>query len=152
MTTSDDPVLIRYLRTPVQAFLDLQEALDAYQRELQLAALGQDPAALGPDDAAALIEVRENMAGIRTELHDQAARAREAGDAMVDLVGHYPAGARTDLLAIMDASRRADEAARQGRFLGPPLPDDVRHVQRWLYAELVAQLDGAAPRPFDPDR
>jgi hypothetical protein len=141
-------VAVRFQGTPVREFLDLQEAIDGYQRELQLAAVGGSEAALPATDASALLEVREAMSEVRTELHDQAARAREAGQDLAELVGHYPVGARQALLAVMEASRHADEAAQRGRFLGPPLPDRVRGVQIWMYRELLAQLDGADPTPF----
>lgn len=148
MSAEVPTVVVRFQATPVREFLDLQEAIDGYQRELQLAAVGGSEAALPAPDASALLEVREAMSEVRTELHDQAARAREAGQEVAELVGHYPVGARPALLAVMEASRHADEAARRGRFLGPPLPDRARAVQVWMYRELLAQLDGADPTPF----
>lgn len=141
-------VVVRFLRTPVEAFLDLQEALDGFQREIQLGALGGDDAA--GSLAGRLVELRERMADIRTDLHDQCRAARQAGEGWADLVARYPAGVRPLMVEVMAAARNVDAAAEAGSLLGTPLPEGIRQLQAWMFEEVLDQLEGAGPRPFRP--
>lgn len=143
-------IVIHFLATPVRELLDLQEALDGYRREMQLASLDGASPELPPDVTEGLVELRETLDEVRNELHDQARTARESGQVVADLVGHYPKDSRDALLKVMDASEAADDAAQRGTLLGPPLDDAVRHVQQWLYHELRVQLEGGPATPYVP--
>lgn len=143
-------IVVRFVGTPVREFLDLQEALDGYRREMQLASLDGTPTGLPEAVTEGLVELRDTLDEVRNELHDQARTAREAGRVVADLVGHYPKGSRDALLKVMSASEAADDAAQRGTLLGPPLDPAVRHVQQWMYHELRTQLEGGASHPYVP--
>lgn len=143
-------ITVHYLGAPVDEFLDLQEALDGYRREIQLAAIGGGAPTVPQAVADGIVDLREALDEARNVLYDQARTARDAGLAVADMVGHYPEGSRDTLLAVMDASEAANVAAQDGTLLGLPLSDTVRHVQAWLYRELRRQLEGGPAHPYAP--
>lgn len=141
--------LVRYLGTPVELFLELQESLDGFQREVQLTSLdGAEP--VGDDVVEGMVVERDAFVDIRLALHDQAAAAREAGLERVDLEVGFPADAVERVLMVTTAARQADRAAAQGRLLTPPVRDEVRRLQSWMYEQVAVQLGGGDPTPFDP--
>lgn len=141
--------LVRYLNTPVALFIELQEALDGFQREVQLSSLdGADP--VGDDVVEGMVVERDAFVDIRLALHDQAVTAREAGLEHADLECVFPDDAVERVLTITAAARQADRAAAEGLLLTPPVRDEVRRVQLWMYNEVAIQLRGGGPTPFDP--
>jgi hypothetical protein len=142
--------LVRYLGTPVDLFLELQEALDGFQREVQLSSLdGAEP--VGRDVVEGMVVERDSFVAVRLALHDQASTAREAGLTHADLAVEYPDDAIDRVLMVTTAARQADQAAAEGRLLTPPTRDEVRHVQAWMYDQVQVQLRGGAATPYDPD-
>jgi hypothetical protein len=148
-----DPVtVVRYLATPVDLFLELQENLDALQREVQLASLedrGGD-AALPAEVVDGMVVHRAAMVQVRTVLYEQAMAAREAGLEVVDLVAEYPDDSTEAVLAIIAAARRAETAAARGDLLTPPPGPALRHLQTWAFDEVARQLHGGEPTPYAP--
>jgi len=141
--------LVRYLATPVALFIELQESLDGFQREVQLTSLdGAEP--VGADVVEGMVVERDAFVDIRLALHDQAVAAREAGLEHADLEVQFPADAVERVLMVTTAARQADRAAAEGRLLTPPVRDEVRRVQSWMYDQVEVQLRGGTPTPFDP--
>lgn len=141
--------LVRYLGTPVALFVELQEALDGFQREIQLSSLdGAEP--VGRDVVEGLVVERDAFVEIRLALHDQAMAALGSGHEHADLEVEFPADAAERVLAITTAARQADQAATEGRMLTPPVRPEVRQVQAWMLREVEVQLRGGDPTPFDP--
>lgn len=142
-------ILVRYLGTPVALFVELQEALDGFQREVQLSSLdGAEP--VGSDVVQGMVVDRDAFVDIRLALHDQAVAAIEAGLEHADLEVEFPDDAVERVLTITAAARQADRAAAEGLLLTPPVRDEVRRVQLWMYNEVAIQLRGGAPTPFAP--
>lgn len=142
--------LVRYLDTPVELFLELQETLDALQREVQLTAL--DGGAVGDDVVEGMVVHRDAMVQVRSDLYDQAMAARADGRAIADLEAEYPDDSVEAVLAITAAARTAQEAAARGTLLTPPLRPAVQALQAWVFAEVEAQLTGSGPTPYDGGR
>lgn len=140
--------LVRYLGTPVDLFIELQEGLDAFQREAQIAAFDGGRAV---DDVVVegLVRQRDELVDVRVQLIDQAMAGRDAGRATVDLEAEYPDDAAERIRTIREGSRRADEVAADGRLLSPPFRPELRHFQAWVFAQLEGQLAGGRPSAYE---
>ncbi|HEX7131064.1 MAG TPA: hypothetical protein VF228_00730 [Iamia sp.] len=142
--------IVRYLGTPVALFIELQESLDGFQREVQLSSLdGAEP--VGQDVVEGMVIERDTFVDLRLALHDQAVAAIEAGLEHADLEAEFPDDAADKVLMITAAARQADQAAEEGRLLTPPVREEVRRVQTWMLAQVEAQLRGGPATPYDPD-
>ncbi len=139
--------LVRYLRTPVALFLELQEVLDGLQREVQIASL--DGGGVGDDVVEGIVVQRENLVGVRIALYEQALAAREAGQAIADLEAEYPDDSVDQVLAVTAAARRAEAAASDGRLLSLPVSDELKRFQTWVFDQVEVQLRGGEPTPYE---
>lgn len=139
--------VVRYLRTPVRLFIELQEVLDGLQREVQIAALdGSDTV---PDDVVdGIVVQRETLVDVRVALYQQAVEARDAGIEVADLAAAYPDDAAR-VLAVTAAMRGAEEAADDGRLLSAPVGDELRRFQAWVFDQVESQLAGGPATPYD---
>lgn len=140
--------LVRYLATPVDLFIELQEGLDAFQREAQIADLDGSVADVDDVVVEGLVRQRDGLMEVRVRLIEQAMAARDGGRAVIDLEAEYPDDAAERVRTIKAASHRAHEVAEDGRLLSPPFRSELRHFQEWVFAELEAQLDGGAPTAY----
>jgi len=142
--------LVRFLGVPVTTFIELQSELDALQREVHLSTLGEGAGPMADDVVRGIVIQREAMVDVRTTLHEQTLAACAAGLAVADIEADYPDGARARVMAVMDASRRANDAATAGQLLTPPLRPALRHFQDWMYRQVERQLEGGPPSPYVP--
>ncbi|HYI62683.1 MAG TPA: hypothetical protein VEW93_12860 [Acidimicrobiales bacterium] len=138
---------------PAAAVLDLLAALDGLQREIQLADLGAGPAARPTVEASVVEGFVGGRAGIeaqRTSIHDQARQAREAGRHLVDLVAEYGAADVRRVRHATAAIAQADDAARSGLLLAPPMTPEQRHLWEWMDRQIRLQVDGGPATAYAP--
>lgn len=141
--------LVRYLRVPVELFIELEESLDGIQREVQISAL-DGGRSVSDEVVDGMVVQRERLVDVRVALYQQAAAAREAGLEIVDLEAEYPEGSVDQVLAITSAVRQADVAASDGRLLTPPISDALGRFQAWVFDQVQTQLRGGEPTAYDP--
>ncbi|WP_165865546.1 ATP-binding protein [Vallicoccus soli] len=149
----EDPPAARLLVLrdyPVQLGLRAKEHAEALLRECALLA---DGAARGGTHAPErLLRVAaEASERFGDDLPGPDRERREAylrGDAVVDL--HYPwaPGGEELVREFRDALGALDAWSRDRELLTMVQPDDVRALQAWVHAELIAQCGGAAPTPW----
>jgi hypothetical protein len=141
--------LVRYLATPVELFIELQQVLDGLQREVQISAL-DGGTAVAEDVVDGIVVQREKMASVRVALYEQAVAARDAGRAIADLEAEYPDDSVDQILAITAAARRAEDAASEGRLLGVPVSEELLRFQTWVFDQVETQLRGGPATPYRP--
>lgn len=141
--------VVRYLRAPVDLFLELQEVLDGLQREVQIASLDGGDTVAG-DVVDGIVVQREKLVAVRVALYQQAAAAREAGLVVADLEAEYPDDSVEQVLAVTAAARAAEAAASDGRLLSLPVSDELRRFQAWVFDQVEIQLRGGEPTPYAP--
>jgi len=140
--------LVRYLATPVELFIELQEVLDGLQREVQISSF--DGGHVVADDVVdGIVVQREKLSEVRAALYQQAVDARRAGLAVADLEAELPDDSVERVLAVTAAMRGAERAADDGRLLSPPVSGELRHFQTWLFDQAEAQLRGGPATPYD---
>lgn len=140
--------LVRYLRTPVDLFIELQQVLDGFQREVQIATLDGGHA-VADDVVDGIVVQREKLVSVRVALYEQAVAARAAGLEVADLEAEYPDDAVDQVLAVTRAARQAEDAATDGRLLGVPVSDELLRFQAWVFDQVETQMQGGEPTPYD---
>lgn len=131
---------------PVGDLLDLLSVLDGLHREVQLA--GMSPAVEGvePEITAAMVHgfvtERARLEVQRHSIHDQAREARERGLVTVDITIDYGPEEIPRVLAATEAIALADDAARAGHLLAPPMTPRQRALWEWLDQQFRAQIQG----------
>ena len=109
---------------------------------------GDDRPSVPAQLLAVVDRIRSRISGLNTEMEMQVDRARERGDATVDLRIVLPADGRElahELKRLFDA---AEDFCRSGDLLTLAEPEDVRAFRDWYLEQYVEQLDGAAPTPW----
>lgn len=142
--------LVRLLNLPAGQFVDVNLHLDQLLYELQIVQAGEAAGTgnVPPELRRVTREILDRYADARATAREQASRALEQGTDRVDLELLLPAAAAEaseDLLALLE---QADELCRAGHLLTVPASPEAAELQRWISAELVAQLRlGRPPRP-----
>lgn len=142
--------LVRYLGTPVELFIELQQVLDGLQREVQISSL-DGGRSIGADVVDGIVFQRERLVAVRVALYEQAVAARDAGLTHADLEAEYPDDSVDQVLAVTAAARDAEAAADDGRLLSLPVSDELRRFQSWVFAEVETQLRGGGATPYAPE-
>ena len=140
--------LVRYLRAPVDLFIELQEVLDGLQREVQISSLDGGHT-VGDEVVDGIVVQREKLADVRVVLYEQAVDARAAGLAVADLEAEYPDDSVERVLAVTAAMRDAEAAAEDGRLLSLPVSEELRRFQAWVFDQVEVQLRGGDPTAYD---
>lgn len=134
---------------PVADVLDVLASLDGLHREVQLASLGDQGAepVLAPEVVEGFVTERARLEVQRHSIHDQARAARDRGLDSVDIVIDYGPEEVERVLAATAAIARADDAAREGKLLAPPLSPRHRALWEWMDREFRSQIAGGEPGP-----
>lgn len=139
--------LVRYLRAPVDLFIELQQVLDGLQREVQIATIDGGHA-VTDDVVDGIVVQREKLVAVRVVLYEQAVAARDAGLEVADLEAEYPGDSVEQVLAVTRAARQAEDAATDGRLLGVPVSDELSRFQAWVFDQVEIQMRGGEPTPY----
>jgi anti-sigma regulatory factor (Ser/Thr protein kinase) len=142
---------VRFVRVPVDGYLDLQAHNDALFRELELISFeleGDDTAGVAAPLADLVDQLYRRFRGQRDGYRDVVAAARARGRRTVDLETWATPAAVGHAWSYLTLLEQADELCRSGILLTPEPSVDVRALRRWFVEQMAAQLlDGAAPTP-----
>ena len=125
---------VRLLGAPVRLCRALQRHNDALLREYALQAFAGGAAAAVADHLS-----------LMAALHVQLEAELTVGEPVRDLTLAIPTTAPGALAALVAALDNADLLAREGRLLSPPALPELAACRRWLFREIVEQLDGREP-------
>jgi hypothetical protein len=108
----------------------------------------EDRAGVPAQLLAVVDRIRSQIGVLTTDIESQIDRAREQGDASIDLLVVLPFEGRELALELKRLFDDADDFCRSGDLLTLAEPDDVRAFRDWYLDQYVEQLDGAAPTPW----
>jgi hypothetical protein len=101
---------------------------------------------------AVVDQIRSHIAGLNEGTEGQIDRARERGDATLDLHVVLPTDGREVAVALKALFDEAEEYCRRGDLLTLAEPADVSAFRDWYLQQYVEQIDGAPPTPWTPSR
>ena len=132
---------------PVADILDVLSVLDGLHREVQLASLGDqgDEPDLTDEVVEGFVTERARLEVQRHSIHDQARAARDAGLVTAEIAVDYGPEEIERVLAATSAIAQADDAARAGKLLAPPMTPRQRALWEWMDREFRTQIAGGAP-------
>lgn len=143
---------VRLLGLPVRLHVAAREHHDELLRELRLLALADDPA---EGSATAGLAGLVDALGVRhasadgTRPDDEVDAAADRGEERVDLSFAVAASAAEGARRLAALLAAADEAASEGRLMTVPRSPVLQRFAQWYLDEVVGQLAGAAPVPWD---
>ena len=141
---------VRILNLPVDLHRRSEEHNDTLSRELAFVAALDDPTSA----PARLRALSEALNGRYTGLGDaqqlQLAEAVRTNLTSVDLDYRLPVELAEVMERVWDLLEEVEDFCRSGDLLTLVTPPDVHAFRKWCRDEIVEQLRGAAPRPWDP--
>jgi hypothetical protein len=149
VTTAGSRVVARYLRVPVDLYLQMQAHNDAVGRDLVLAVSDGKRPEIAVRLTGLLGGGYERLSEVREELRGQVEVARAAGRPIVDIETSYRPEDVVPALAYLDLVEEADVLAAQGVIFVPDPGPAVARIRRWFTIEMDNQVRlGRPPTPF----
>jgi hypothetical protein len=140
---------VHVLGFPIAVFERSRRHTEALLREFDFIARGGER----DETPARLVELVEDLTsrfgGLNADTEARADDAVSRGEEAIDLVYRLPIGARAASVALNRMLDEADEFCRRGDLLTLATPADLVAFRRWFLGEIIRQLDGGAPRPWD---
>lgn len=135
---AQDSVSVTLLDLPPPLYDAVQQHNDALLRELALSMVA-DRVSLAEFEQAAVRAAHAHLAQLNIDM---------APDGRATVAGSVPAQLREDVVRLMVALDDADALAERGQLLIPSALPELRALRRWIFGQVLAQLDGEQPTPW----
>ena len=145
---------LRLLNFSLDLFDRSMQQLAALQRELDVIRVDERNRDHPPDRLARLVEALDRrFVGYRAAMETIEALAEsDAGhhDVVIPVAG-APEEVAPAIEQLRDLMDEVDMyCAQGGELLTPPTPPDLLAFRAWLFGQVIGQLRGATPAPWDP--
>lgn len=145
-----DTAAVELLGAPVRLWATASERYHDLLRELRLLQYGHDGGHAVP---ARLLQLSEDLTGRYASLmaanNAQRDAALLAGEERIDLHYEVPTQVRPAVVTFMGLLEEVDEYCRSDQMLTLATPPAQREFRAWFLGQFVAQIDGAAPQPWE---
>jgi hypothetical protein len=143
-------VQVQFLNSPVRLMFKANQHSQELMREFALIQLSDDSAR--QDVPARLLEVvdrhRRHFSALSFRRTGELAEAIQQGSRHIDMELDVPPTARHAAVEMLTTLAEADEFCRRGELLTLATPPDYVAYREWFFGEIVRQLDGKAPTPW----
>ncbi len=148
---STDVILtVRLPGAPVRLWVRSSELFHELLREFALMEVGRTQGLSLPAELLAVMdEVTTRYGGLLAASNEQRESAVAAGLERVDVTFEMPPVVAPVIRRLMELLDEVDRHSAAGDLLTLPAPPAVRRFRRWFLEGAVAQLEGAAPTPWD---
>lgn len=142
---------IRLLGFPVQLYARAAEHHAALQRELDVVRMSERGDATVPPPAAALLEEFDTRfrgyAATMAVIGDLVVGGADDAEVVIPIVSD-PGQIAPEIGHLAELLDAADEYCRTAALLTVATPSELVALRRWVFREVVDQLEGAAPTPW----
>lgn len=151
----DDIRQIQMRRYPLRLSLRSRAQVEELLREFQLLEISRTSGGGGdrtlPQRLIELVDqFTQQFAGRMDEIEAIRAAALERGEVEMDLLYEIPASARESIVVLGELLDECDEYCRSDSYLLTlETPPDIVAFRKWSIGEVVGQIDGAQPSPWD---
>jgi len=142
---------VHLLSLPLPLLLSGREHHDGVMREFRLLALSKEFARSdAPTRLVQLVSILGHQyAATRERRDEEIDAALRRGEESIDQTFSAPATAAVAVRALMELLDEADEYCEQARLLSLPRPLLLREFSNWYLGQVVGQIEGGQPRPWD---